>query len=117
MDYDTAGGWDGSNYHWNVPRTGVYFINFGVSIRYVSTSNFIIAALWLNTGSGFAAKAKGNFSTEGSGSPSQGQVILDLDAGDELELRFYQNGGASGKDLIGDDVAAGLTYLQITEVL
>jgi hypothetical protein len=52
----------------------------------------------------------------GSGEPSGGSILLNLDAGDKIALYCYHNGGA-GKNLIGDSVTEGITFLSIAEIV
>lgn len=112
-DYDTASAWTGSStYKWTVPRDGKYLVNFSISIRYTTTSHVAIANVYVNGSS----KQKSIFTYAGSGAPAPGTVLLDLNKGDYIQLYGYHNGG-SGKNLVGDAVVAGLTFLQISEVL
>ena len=113
-DFDTANAWTsgGTNYKWTVPRDGKYLVNFGIAIQHTTTSHYQISNLYLN-GSG---KKKGTFSQAGSGSPSDGTVLLDLNKGDYLQLYAYHNGGSS-KSLIGDDTTPGSVFMHIMEIL
>ena len=112
-EYDTASAWTGaSTYKWTVPRDGKYLINFGIAIRYTTTSHVAISNLYLNGSS----KKKGTFTYAGSGAPSDGTVLLDLNKGDYLQLYGYHNGGSS-KNLIGDAVTPGSVFLHIMEIL
>ena len=116
VDIDTANAWNSSNTKWVVPRSGRYLINFGVAIENTTTSHLAYSALYLNTGSGLAIKTYGDYSYAGSFSPSTGTIILNLSKDNELALYAYHNGGAS-KNLVGDATRAGMTYLQIIELV
>jgi len=114
-DFDTATAWDNVNKYYVVPRTGKYFVSFSASIRYTSSSEVTIASLYVDTGGGFSSRAKTTYG-RGSGEPSGGSILLNLDAGDKIALYCYHNGG-SGKNLIGDAVTEGITFLSIAEIV
>tara|TARA_R110000824_G_scaffold46305_1_gene133205 strand:- start:601 stop:2073 length:1473 start_codon:yes stop_codon:yes gene_type:complete len=118
-DFDTAGKWDNTNRCYVAPRGGKYLVSYSAAIRYISTSQVCIAQLQKQDGgSGGFSGAAVSIGTNGrnSGDPSGGTIILNLDAGDRIALYCYHN-GSSGKNLIGDAVSEGLTFLSIMEIV
>ena len=88
-------------------------------MRYISTSQVCISALYKQAGGsgGFSGSvvAKATYGKD-SAEPSSNSIILNLNANDRIALYCYHNGG-SGKNLIGDSVAEGLTYMSIAEIV
>ena len=118
-DFDTAGAWDNTNKCYVAPRTGKYLVSWSAAIRYISTSQVCIGQLQKQAGgSGGFSGAAVSIGTNGrnSGDPSGGTIILNLNANDRIALYCYHNGGG-GKNLIGDAVSEGLTFLSIAELL
>ena len=114
-DIDTASGWDNVNKYYVIPRDGKYLIAWSSAIRYISSSHIGLNRIYLDTGSGFNPIAQGPYAKD-SGWVSNGTILLDLDEDDKVALYFYHNGG-SGKNLIGDSVTEGATFLSIAEIL
>ena len=71
-------------------------------MRYISTSQVCIAALYKDTGSGFALVSKATYGKD-SAEPSGGTIVLSLTAGHKIALYCYHNGG-SGKNLVVKEI-------------
>jgi hypothetical protein len=118
-DVDTASAWDNTNKCWVVPRDGKYLVAYSIGIRYITSSHLAIANLYKQSGgSGTFSGSTVSRATYGrdSGEPSGGTILLNCAANDRIALYAYHNGG-SGKNLQGDAVTEGLTFLSIMEVL
>lgn len=121
-DFDTAGAWDNTNNYYVAPRTGKYLVSYSTAMRHISTSQVCIAALYKEAvgaivdatfrGSSISKATYGKDSAE----PSGGTILLSLTTGDRVALYCYHNGG-SGKNLVGDAVSEGITFLSIAEML
>lgn len=117
-DFDTASKWDNTNRCYVIPRTGKYLISYSAAMRHITTSHVCIAQLKKEAGgSGGFSGAAVSIGTNGrnSGDPSGGTIVLSLSADDRIALYCYHNGGG-GKNLIGDAVSEGLTFLSIAEI-
>ena len=118
-DVDTASAWDNTNKCWVVPRAGNYLVAYSIGIRYITSSHLAIANLYKQSGgSGTFSGSTVSRATYGrdSGEPSGGTILLNCAANDRIALYAYHNGG-SGKNLQGDSVTEGLTFLSIAEIL
>ena len=111
---DVTSGWDTSNYYFTVPAAGIYQIEWSASIRYISTSHAAVTRLQKDSGSGFGLLANGTTCND-SGAITNGTWTGQLASGDKIALYVYHNGG-SGKNLIGDNVAANFTHMGIRMV-
>ena len=111
---DVTSSWDASNYCFTAPAAGIFQVSWSASIRYITTSHSVITRLQKDTGSGYALLAAGNTAND-SGAISGGTWTGSLASGDKIALYVYHNGG-SGKNLIGDSVAANFTHMGIRMV-
>tara|TARA_R100001443_G_scaffold5194_4_gene13876 strand:- start:2582 stop:4789 length:2208 start_codon:yes stop_codon:yes gene_type:complete len=111
---DVTSAWDTSNYYFTAPSAGIYQIEWSASIRYITTSHACVTRIQKDTGSGFALLAGGTTAHD-SGAISNGTWTGELASGDKVALYVFHNGG-SGKNLIGDSVAANFTHMGIRMV-
>ncbi|TXH55285.1 MAG: hypothetical protein E6Q97_09155 [Desulfurellales bacterium] len=98
---DAANAWDPTNGYFTAPVKGWYEINggFGIVTQSAADGTQIFAALYKDTGSGFAAFRSGSsMRTGGAGTAPRGTVAdtVPLNAGDKIAMYAYVLAWVSG---------------------